>query len=135
MKDARGAVADYNDFYDAMMGQVSAEFYIIRSQEEVQCRMYQQAINDVNKAVEIDPRNVEYWVEKGGVHLRVNQLDDAEKALRQAVSIDPENAPAYRMLGFCMIQMKKKNEGVKLLQKAKDLGDEVADGLIQKYGK
>ncbi len=135
MKDARGAVTDYNDFYDAMMGQVSAEFYIIRSQEEVQCRMYQQAINDVNKAVEIDPRNVEYWVEKGGVHLRVNQLDDAEKALRQAVSIDPENAPAYRMLGFCMIQMKKKNEGVKLLQKAKDLGDEVADGLIQKYGK
>lgn len=135
MKDARGAVADYNDFYDAMMGQVSAEFYIIRSQEEVQCRMYQQAINDVNKAVEIDPRNVEYWVEKGGVHLRVNQLDDAEKALRQAVSIDSENAPAYRMLGFCMIQMKKKNEGVKLLQKAKDLGDEVADGLIQKYGK
>ena len=26
VKDFRGAVADYNDFYDAMMGQVSAEF-------------------------------------------------------------------------------------------------------------
>lgn len=135
MKDARGAVADYNEFYNAMMGQVSAEFYIIRAQAEIQCRMYQQAIDDVNKAVETDPRNVEYWVEKGSVHLRVNQLEEAEKALRQAISIDPENAPAYRMLGFSLIQMKKKDEGVKLLQKAKDLGDEVADGLIQKYGK
>lgn len=64
VKDFRGAVADYNDFYDAMMGQVSAEFYLIRTQAEMQCRMFQQAINDINKAIELDPQNVNYWVEK-----------------------------------------------------------------------
>lgn len=30
----------------------------------MQCRMYQQAINDINKAIEMEPKNVEYWVEK-----------------------------------------------------------------------
>ena len=41
----REAVLDYNDFYDAMMGQVSAEFYLVREQTEMQCRMFQQAIS------------------------------------------------------------------------------------------
>ena len=135
MKDYRGAVSDYNEFYDSTMGQVSAEFYVIRMQAEMQCRMYQQAINDANKAVELDPDNVEYWVEKGGVHLRVNQMDEAVQALEKAISIDKENAPAYRMLGYALIVQKQKDKGLQYLNKAKDLGDEVADSLIQKYGK
>ena len=132
-EDFRGAVNDYNEFYDAMLGQTSAEFYLIRSQAELKCRMYQQAINDINKAVELDPNDVTYWIEKGSVHLRVNQVDEAIKALTRAVEMDPENAPAYRMLGYSQIQNKEKEKGIANLQKAKDLGDEVADGLLEKY--
>lgn len=133
MEDYRGAVTDYNDFYDAMLGQTSAEFHLIRAQAEMNCRMYQQAIDDINKAVELDPDNVTYWIEKGGIHLRVNQIGEAIQALTRAVEIDPENAPAYRMLGYAQIQNKEKDQGIANLQKAKDLGDEVADGLLQKY--
>ena len=133
MEDYRGAVTDYNDFYDAMLGQTSAEFHLIRSQAELNCRMYQQAINDINNAVELDPNNVTYWVEKGGIHIRVNQAAEAIQALTRAIKMDPENAPAYRMLGYAQIQNKEKDKGLANLQKAKDLGDEVADGLLQKY--
>ena len=133
MEDYRGAVTDYNDFYDAMLGQTSAEFHLIRSQAELNCRMYQQAINDINKAVELDPNNVTYWIEKGGIHIRVNQAAEAIQALTRAIKMDPENAPAYRMLGYAQIQNKEKDKGLANLQKAKDLGDEVADGLLQKY--
>lgn len=133
MEDYRGAVTDYNDFYDAMLGQTSAEFHLIRSQAELNCRMYQQAINDINKAVELDPNNVTYWVEKGGIHIRVNQAAEAIQALTRAIKMDPENAPAYRMLGYAQIQNKEKDKGLANLQKAKDLGDEVANGLLQKY--
>lgn len=90
VEDFRGAVSDYNDFYDAMLGQVSAEFYLTRMQAEMQCRMYQQAIDDINKAVELDPNNVNYWVEKGGACLRVNQVTEAVQALEKAISIDPQ---------------------------------------------
>ena len=72
-------------------------------------------------------------MEKGSVHLRVNQLDEAIKALTQAVEMDAENAPAYRMLGYAQIQNKEKEKGIANLQKAVDLGDEVANGLLQKY--
>lgn len=135
VEDFRGSVADYNDFYDAMMGQVTADFYIIRMQSEMQCRMYQQALNDVDKAVELEPNKVEYWAEKGGVHLRVNQPEEAIKALEKALTIDAKNAPACRMLGYAYILQKQKDKGLKYLQQAKDLGDEIAGGLIEKYKK
>lgn len=131
----REAVLDYNDFYDAMMGQVSAEFYLVREQTEMQCRMFQQALNDINKAVEMEPSNAEYWVEKGSVHLRINQLDEAIKALQQAISLDAGNAAAYRMLGYIQVQQDKKQEGLANLNKAKELGDTVAGDLIERYGK
>lgn len=135
LKQYREAVIDYNHFYDAAMGQVSAEFYLIREQAEMQCRMYRQAIDDIDKAVELEPENTELWVEKGGVHLRVNQPEEAIKALATAISLDPKNAPAYRMLGYCQVQQKNTKEGIANLQKAKELGDTVADELLKKYGK
>ena len=113
----REAVMDYNDFHTAMLGQVTAEFYMIREQAEMQCRMFKQAIDDINKAIELEPKNAEFWVEKGGVHLRTNQLDEAIKALQQAITLDPKNAAAYRMLGYSQIQKKDKQEGLKNLNK------------------
>lgn len=87
-KQFREAVVDYNLFHDAMMGQVSSDFYLIREQTEMQCRMFQQAINDINKAIELEPKNAEYWVEKGSVHLRVNQPEETVKALNKAIELD-----------------------------------------------
>lgn len=135
MKDFRGAVLDYNNFYDAMLGQVSAEFYLTRMEAEMQGRMYMQAIQDIDKAIELDPENANYHAEKGGIHMRVNQLEEATKALERAISLDPQNAPAYRMLGYIQMQQNKKQEGLANLQKAKELGDQVAESLIQKYNK
>lgn len=131
----REAVSDYNAFYDAMMGQVSAEFYLIREQTEMECRMYQQAVNDINKAIEMEPDNEAYWVEKGSVHLRINQLDEAVKALQRATELNPDNGIAYRMMGYAQITKGNKKEGMANLEKARQLGDNVAADLINKYTK
>ena len=131
----REAVMDYNTFYDAVSGDVTAYFYFQREQAEMQCRMYQQALNDINKAVEMAPEEVDYWVEKGSVHLRVNQLDEAIAAFNKALSMNDQYAAAYRMLGYCQAMQKKNKEACANFAKAKELGDEVVDQLIEKYSK
>ena len=131
----REAVMDYNTFYDAVSGDVTAYFYFQREQAEMQCRMYQQALNDINKAVEMAPEEVDYWVEKGSVHLRVNQLDEAIAAFNKALSMNDQYAAAYRMLGYCQAMQKKNKEACVNFAKAKELGDEVVDQLIEKYCK
>ena len=129
------AVMDYNTFHDAVLGKVTALFYFQREQAEMQCRMYQQALNDINKAVEMAPEDVDFWVEKGSVHLRVNQLDEAIAAFNKAISMNNQYAAAYRMLGYCQAMQKKNKEACANFAKAKELGDEVVDQLIEKFCK
>ena len=131
----REAVMDYNTFFDAVSGDVTALFYFQREQAEMQCRMYQQALNDINKAVEMAPEDVDFLVEKGSVHLRVNQLDEAIAAFQKAISMNDQYAAAYRLLGYCQAMQKKNKEACANFAKAKELGDTVVDQLIEKYCK
>ena len=131
----REAVMDYNTFFDAVGGDVTALFYFQREQAEMQCRMYQQALNDINKAVEMAPEDVDFLVEKGSVHLRVNQLDEAIATFQKAILMNDQYAAAYRMLGYCQAMQKKNKEACANFAKAKELGDTVVDQLIEKYCK
>ena len=131
----REAVMDYNTFFDAVSGDVTALFYFQREQAEMQCRMYQQALNDINKAVEMAPEDVDFLVEKGSVHLRVNQLDEAIATFQKAISMNDQYAAAYRLLGYCQAMQKKNKEACANFAKAKELGDTVVDQLIEKYCK
>ena len=131
----RDAVMDYNTFFDAVSGDVTALFYYQREQAEMQCRMYQQALNDINKAVDMAPEDVDFLVEKGAVHLRVNQLDEAIAVFNKAISMNDQYAAAYRMLGYCQVLQNKKKEACANFAKAKELGDTVVDQLIEKYCK
>lgn len=131
----RDAVLDYDAFYDAIGGRVTAAFYVQRQSAEVQCKMYQQAINDINKAVEMAPEDPMVWMEKGSVHVRVGQHAEAIEALNKTIQLDPKAAAAYRMLGYCQVQQKKQKEACANFAKAQELGDEVVEGLMQKYCK
>lgn len=131
----RNAVIDYNTFHDAMLGNVNALFYYRREQSEMQCRMYQQALDDINRAVEMASEDVDFWLEKGAVHLRINQFAEAETALQEATRLDARNAAAYRLLGYAQILQKKNKEGRTNFFKAKELGDEPVNKLIEKYCK
>ena len=113
----------------------AAENYFQREQAEMQCRMYQQALNDINKAVEMEPEDVDFWVEKGSVHLRVNQLDEAVEVFKKALTMNDKYAAAYRMLGYCQALQNNNKEACANFAKAKELGDEVVEQLIEKYCK
>lgn len=131
-KKYREAVMDYNTFYNAVNGEVNALFYYQREQAEMQCRMYQQALDDINKAVELSADDESLWAEKGVVHLRVNQLEEAISAFQKAVSINDKYAAGYRMLGYCQSLKKMKKEAKANYEKAKALGDTVVDQLLEK---
>ncbi len=131
----RDAVLDYNTFYDAIGGRVTAAFYVQREQAEIQCRMYQHAIDDITRAVDMAPEDVDIWIEKGSVHMRVGQHKEAIEALQKAISLEPKAAAAYRMLGYSQMQLGQKKEARANFDKAKELGDEVVDGLIEKFFK
>ena len=131
----RLAVNDYNEYENLMIAQVNGEFYYIRSQVEVKARLFQQALNDLDKAIDKDPSILLYRSEKASLQIRVKLIDEAIETASECIRLFPDSSDGYLFLGLAQCLNNNKVEGVGNLLKAKQLGDAQADVLIEKYGK
>ena len=131
----RLAVNDYNEYENLMISQVNSEFYYIRSQVEVKARLFQQALNDLDKAIDKSPDILLYRSEKASLQIRVHLLDQAIETASECIRLFPDASAGYLFLGLAQCLNNNKVQGVGNLLKAKDLGDAQADTLIEKYGK
>ena len=129
----RDAINDMNEYETLMTATVNDNFYYIRHQMEIQGRLYQQALNDINRAIQMNPNEVLYYAEKASLEIRVGLYDQAISTAQECIAIDAENSDGYLFLGLAQCLKGQKADGIKNLQKAKELGDSQADALIEKY--
>lgn len=131
----RNAMLDYDAYHKAVNGQVNDVFYYYREQAALKARQYQRALDDIAKAIELNPTDLTYQAEHAVVNLRVGRYEEAIKILNDILKTDPKYAEAYRLLGLCQIQLKQTDEACGNFKKAKELGDPNVDDLITKYCK
>lgn len=131
----RPAVNDYNEYAELMGSQLGAPFYYQRELAELGGHLYQQALNDINKAIELDPTESMYYAEKASLQVRVGMHKDAIETARQLIQMSPDLSDGYLFLGLGQCLTNQKAEGVKNLNKAKEMGNEQAQSLIEKYAK
>ncbi len=131
----RAAMVDYDAYYEIVNGQVNDLFYYYREQAAFKARQYQRALDDIAKAIELNPAELTYQAEQAVVNMRVGRLEQAIDVLKKISQQDPDYAEAYRLLGICQIQQKNKEAACANFQKAKELGDTNVDELIQKHCK
>ncbi len=129
----RDAVADFNEYEQLMAAQVNARFYYIRHQAEVEGRLYQQALNDLDRAMQMEPKETLYRAEKASLLIRVGKYDDAIEPAEECITLEPDGSNGYLLKGLALCLKGNKKEGLELLGKAKDMGDPQADTLIEKY--
>ena len=129
----RDAVSDMNDYEQLMGADVNARFYYIRHQAEVGGHLYQQALNDIERAVNMEPRETLYYAEKASLQIRVGHYDEAITTARECIAIDAELSDGYLFLGLAQCLKGNKAEGIANLRKAGELGDPQAQHLIEKY--
>lgn len=129
---ARQAMLDYDAYYKAVDGKVSDSFYYYREQASLQAHQYQRALDDLAKAIELNPKELLYRAELAVVNIRVGRSEEAVKVLQEALQIDPSYSEAYRLMGLAYIYLKKKNEACEAFAKAKELGNGNVDDLIEK---
>ena len=131
----RDAMLDLNDYEQLMAATVNDQFYYLRYQVAVSARQYQQGLNDINRAIAMQPGNDLYYSEKASLQVRVGLYDEAIETARQCIDVAPTHSDGFLFLGLAQCLKGQKAEGVRNLQKAKELGDPQADELIEKYGK
>ena len=137
MGQYRQAVADYTD-YEKVLGRdnLTAYFYYLRSQVEVQTRMFQQVIDDLSTAISLARTPAEwegYKVEQALLYLQVVHFDEAIAVAREVVARNADNADAHKVLGVAYGEKKQKKLAQQHLKRAAELGDENAVQLMKKY--
>jgi Tfp pilus assembly protein PilF len=75
----------------------------------MQKKAYPQAAQQLEKAVALDPNNVQFNYQLGAALERSRQLDRAEGVFRKVLALDPKHADAYNYLGYMFA-----DEGIKL---------------------
>lgn len=128
----RQAVMDLNDYEHLKVRDVNANFYYQRYQAEMRCRMFQQALTDIERATTMEPEEPLFFAELAATNYRFNQLEEAIAAARRAIELDNAFPDAHRILGLCLRAQKKEKEAQAALQRAADLGDATAKELLGK---
>ena len=130
----REAVFDYNE-YEQIIGpkNLNDNFYYLREQAELQGRMYQQALDDIQTAIGLNPNEVIYRVEEALIYVEVGMYEEAIAAARKALEKMPENADALKLIGIALGEQGKKTEALEYLNKAKAQGDTSVDVFLKKY--
>ena len=133
MGEYRMAVRDYNQYDTLMFGRASHDFYYIKFKCESKIRQYQQALNDIAHAIVLNRQEPLYYAEMASLQLRVNQMEEAITTCDMGIQIDPTYADPYIIKGIAQGELKQIPQARETLLKAKELGDERADGLLEKY--
>lgn len=134
-KKYRDAITDMNDYEELMKATINDNFYYIRHQAEIDGRLYQQALNDITRAIVMNPKETLYYSEKASLEIRVGLYDNAIATAKESLSIDPDDSDGYLFLGVAQCLKGNKKEGIQNLKKSKEMGNLQAEKQIERYSK
>ena len=130
----RRAINDYRE-YESTMGprNMTDRFYYNREQLELECKMYQQALDDIQSAMAINPTDPTYPVEQAYILLRAGLYKETVQACDEMIQVVKDNPDYYKFRGIALGEMGKKREARESLLKAQSLGDPNIDALLERY--
>jgi len=102
-------------------GQTTAADWINKGYDSFALGMYDESIRACDKALRLDPNDVEGWRLKGNVLIYRGKYNEALLALDKAIEKDPEYALAWINKGHVLNIMCKYNESIEALEKAMEL--------------
>lgn len=120
---------------DADGHNINAERYYRSGSEKFKTADYRGAIVDYSKAIEIDPKQVRYYLDRALV--KDQYLKDYRGAIDDYTKVieldDQKKASPYFLRGMAKIRIQQKDSGCLDLSKAGELGYSQAYDAIKEY--
>ncbi len=90
---------------------------------------YENAIESLNKVIQIDGKDEEALVLLGSVNLRLGQLGEAEKYLTKTLGLNGNNVDARNNLSLVYFNQNKADQAINMLQESLRIQSENVDAL------
>lgn len=115
-----------------------ADGYNLRGISEKALNQFDAAFADYSKAIELDPKRAEFWINRGNVSIRLKKPDNAMADYNRAIVLDPKSSLAYANRGHLYFESSKYDEAFRDLAKAIDIDPTNAEPFYTRammYGK
>lgn len=109
------------------MSSFTVEEYLQQGQVLLGGGKYAEAIDHLEKALELDERNVDAYISKAIALAYLDRLDEAEECLQRAIIVKKDCADAYFHLGNIFFMKEQYKDSIKYLNLAVANGYEAAD--------
>lgn len=125
LKNFEGAAADFTraaETADNFTAAILGRGYARQMQGAQDPAMLRLAILDLDQALDINPRLVYAWFNKGVIFYNLGDYTSAMQAFSEAISLDPTLGSAYYNRGLAYMQMGNRKAAFADLSKAGELG-------------
>ena len=112
----------------------SAALYALRAIPHSQKGDLKQALEDYNKAIQLDPKNHTYYKVRAAFYNRLEDFDKAEADYTTAIKLNPKDADTYKSRGELYESQKRYSEAIKDYKAILKLAPEKFDRDYNKIG-
>ncbi len=110
----------------------SLKAHLVRARIYVAQNAHQLALEDLNRAVELNPRYAEAYRLRAALHLKLNRNAEALKDVKQALQYEPEDAELLTIQGEALRRQGKLQQAVEVLDRAIRLDAKLAPAWISR---
>jgi len=118
-------------YYDSLLGTA----YYYRALSKAPLEQFQSALNDLEQASKISPKEISIFYYKGLLNLSLKNKDEALRNAYLAIELNPNNSIAYQKGGVIKMMCGKEEEACQDWAKADSMGNKDAVELIEQYCK
>jgi len=94
------------------------KLWLILAEAQIANKQYENALNSLNKAEQINSNISEIYFAKSNVYLKISQQTKAKIALEKGIKIEPNNHKAIFQLGNILLMEKNYSEAIKLFDRS-----------------
>jgi len=95
-----------------------AKAHVVKGYRLHRQKSYNEALTELNKALEIDPKSAEAYYWRGRTLVNLGRLDQGENDFKAAVQLKPDYSEAYDNLGWLASKQGRVDEGIAYLSKS-----------------
>ena len=111
----------------------TAEQFYDSGLEKLQNGVYEDAIFDFNKAIEIDPNYAMAYTRRGAAKSRLKDYSGSIKDLNKAIELNPYDTLAYSLRGISKDRLGDKNGACEDFIIASSMGDTRAQNALKYF--
>lgn len=103
-----------------------------RGKTLIELRRYDEALSNLEKAVQLEPTYTEVWLERGKAFEELQKYEEALKSYEQALTVRSDYSEAWYRRGLVLEQLKRNEEAIISLDNAIEIQPNYPEAYYQK---